>query len=142
MVVELNSESGFDFIQVPVSRLSEICDLTHGITPWGYPINPEEIREAVSAGRVAPKPRRGFPGWPTERKRQYHIRRVAYLVINGWHNPIEIDVGVPSLNCYIDWPIVDGNHRFYASIVREDPFILAVISGELDYAEEILGVRL
>jgi hypothetical protein len=141
MVIELNSEVGVDLIQVPVLRLSEMCATTPGFTPWGYPIAPEEFRGAVCDGRVEPKPRKRFPGRCTERERQHHIRRVAYLVINGWHDPIDIDVGVPSLGCCVGWPIQDGNHRFYAAIIREDPFILAIISGELDYAEKVLGVK-
>lgn len=129
-------------LQVSVPHLSELCNLTHGITPWGYWITPEEIRVAVGNGLVEPHPRNEFPGGLTERERQYHIRRVAYLVTNGWHDPISIDVGVPSLGCCVDWPIQDGNHRFYASIIREDPFILAFISGQLNYAKEVLGVTL
>jgi hypothetical protein len=53
--------------------------------------------------------------------------------------PIEIDVGVPSLGCNIDWPIYDGNHRLGAAIYRNDEYIPVEISGDIDYAMNLFG---
>jgi len=75
-------------------------------------------------------------------KRRDHIRRIAYLVVNPSDKPIEIDVGVPSLGCYVTWPITDGNHRLGASIYREDEFIQVGLSGDLGYASELFGCEI
>lgn len=71
---------------------------------------------------------------------QTHLRRVAWLVRNGWRDPIELDVGVPELGYCSIWCVVDGNHRHAAAIYRGDTSILATISGSLDFAEKQLGI--
>jgi hypothetical protein len=60
-------------------------------------------------------------------------------VVNGWAEPISIDVGVPSLGCVVAWPIVDGNHRLAAAIFRGDRAITAEISGEMRFAHTVFG---
>lgn len=62
--------------------------------------------------------------------RETHIRRVAYLAVHGWEDPIEVDLGIPSMNFLPDWPIQDGNHRLAAAIFRGDRSIMAEVSGE------------
>ena len=69
-----------------------------------------------------------------------HAARVAWFVMHGWPDAIQIDVGVPALGCVVKWPVVDGNHRFAAAIYRGDPHIEAEVSGEVRYARELLGV--
>jgi hypothetical protein len=73
---------------------------------------------------------------------QQHAARIAYLVKNGWDDPIDIDVGVPSLGAVGHWPYTDGNHRICAAILRGDTHIRADISGDVDYAEHIFGVEI
>ena len=68
--------------------------------------------------------------------RQSHIDRVAHLVMAGWKDAIQLDVGVPELGCYVNWVITDGHHRLAAAIYRGDKQIFANISGSLDYAVE------
>jgi len=75
-------------------------------------------------------------------ERRYHIERVAYFVVHGWSDPIDLDVGVPSLGCHIVWVIQDGNHRFYAAVIRGSKSILATLSGDLNHAQEVLGIRI
>jgi hypothetical protein len=74
-----------------------------------------------------------------EQRRDYHIRRIAWLVKNGWDKPVEIDVGIPSMN-YWPYPLIDGHHRLCAAIYRGDLTIAASVSGSLDYAFELFGV--
>lgn len=127
-------------LQVPVARLLEICDPTK-VTAWrGFVIHPDEVEEAVKEDRLQSSP--WDPSIPKKRERQYHIERVAYFVVHGWTDPIDIDVGVPSLGCYISWMILDGNHRFYAAVIRNDLSILSTLSGDLNHAREILGVQI
>lgn len=77
--------------------------------------------------------------WPLER----HAARVAFFVLNGWKNPIQIDVGVPEFQGWQPGDIVvDGNHRLAAAIYRHDKEILADISGSVSYANELLGTKL
>ena len=72
--------------------------------------------------------------------REEHVKRVAYLVVNGWDDNICIDVGIPEMNCYIDWIVMDGNHRLAAAFFRGDADIGCDICGSNGYAEELLGV--
>jgi hypothetical protein len=76
---------------------------------------------------------------PTVRQ---HAARIAYLVKHGWEDSIDIDVGVPSLGAVSHWPYGDGNHRICAAIIRGDTFISAEISGDIDYAEHLFGVKI
>ena len=69
-----------------------------------------------------------------------HVRRIAYLVTHGWTEPIEIDVGVPTLGCNIDWVILDGHHRLAAAIFRGDANVLVSVSGDVDYAGQLFNV--
>lgn len=73
--------------------------------------------------------------------REDHIKRIAYLVIHNWNDAIEIDVGVPSLGCHVNWIVQDGNHRLAAAFYREDTHIKASIGGQINYAKEILGLN-
>ena len=100
------------------------------------PIQRKEIDQAVSEGRL-----KGFDEnlWQDE-SRSSHIERIAYLVVHGWDDPISIDVGIPFLGCYVDWIIVDGNHRLAAAFYRNDTHIDVGISGCNDYIKELLGV--
>lgn len=127
-------------LQVPVVRLRELCDPTKS-TPWGYRIAPKEVDKAIEAGKFQTSPWKAFPRSFTGKERQYHIERVAYFVVHGWLDPIDIDVGVPSLGCHVGWVIQDGNHRFYAAVIRGSKSILATLSGDLNYAQEVLGVQ-
>ena len=129
-------------ILVPVDKLLESCSIIP-TTCWGYKIALDEVRQAIE--------KQTFDAIPwnlvkfekfTEEERQYHIRRIAYLAVHGWSDPIEIDVGCPCLGFYTDWLILDGNHRFFAAIVRGDSHIPATIAGQLDYAEELLSVEI
>jgi hypothetical protein len=61
-----------------------------------------------------------------------HMRRIAWFVVNGWRDPIEIDFGVPCFGYEPTWPIIDGNHRLAAAILREDHSIVASCSGQVD----------
>jgi hypothetical protein len=46
--------------------------------------------------------------------REYHIRRTAYFVTNGWAGPLTLDAA--------GW-IRDGAHRLLAAAVRGDEFV-------------------
>ena len=123
-------------VQIPVERLRALCDPF--INPWaGEPFTQADVRAAIEQGRLrhvcfttARKP------WDT----QAHIERIAYLVVHGWHGPINVDVGIPSMGFSVDWPVQDGNHRLAAAIYLGAPVIEASVSGDLDYAQQLFFV--
>ena len=69
--------------------------------------------------------------WEPDWSYDEHVRRIAYLMCAGWSDPIEIDVGIPSLGLYPTWPIQDGNHRFVAALFGGMAWIRAIASGEV-----------
>jgi hypothetical protein len=128
-------------LEVPVDRLRELCDPVKG-RPWGCQISPREVEKAVETDKFQTTPWKKSPRRLTSKERKYHIERVAYFVVHGWLDSIDLDVGVPSLGCYVRWLIQDGNHRFYAAVIRGDQFILSTLSGDLNHAQEVLGIRI
>lgn len=71
-----------------------------------------------------------------------HARRIAFLIVNPSDDPIEIDVGVPSLGCHIEWIIDDGNHRFASAVFRKEKHIAARINGCVETANSLLSTCL
>ena len=120
-----------------VEKLRKLCDPTTITVCDNFkrPINVDEVKKAVREGRMLGYDDAGIGS------RKHHIERVAYLVIHGWDDPIEVDVGVPSLGNYSDWPILDGNHRFLAAIVREDRHIKVDASGEVKLINQLCRIR-
>lgn len=124
---------------VSVSRLVEVCN-PFVAPPWEdvAALTVEGVRQAMKDGLRLP-----LPYSATTRPEPWtvadHIARIAYLAAEGWVEPIEVDVGIPSMNCWVDWPVTDGNHRLAAAIARGDKFILASLAGSRDYMRELLG---
>jgi hypothetical protein len=98
------------------------------------PVSLQYVREALEAERFRSEPWEPWFGF------RQHSERIAYLVRNGWNDPIELDIGVPGLGCYVDWPVMEGNHRLAAAIYRHDEYILAKVSGDIDYGFKLFGV--
>ncbi len=69
----------------------------------------------------------------------WHAKRVAHFVLNDWDGTIEVDIGVPSLRAYSDWPVQDGNHRLAAAIFKGTKKVPIAFSGSIAYAEKIFG---
>lgn len=106
---------------------------------WGMksPITREEVAHALAKGLLQSKVSHIW----RRSTRLGHIRRVAYFVQHGWEVPISIDVGIPSLGYHVEWIVDDGNHRLAAAFYRKDPTVRISVSGQIDYAEELLGIR-
>lgn len=124
---------------VSVSRLSEVCN-PFAAPPWAdvTPFGLDAVRRAIEEGLQQELPYSAATSaapWSMAD----HIARIAHLATHGWHEPIEVDVGVPFLDCWVDWPVTDGNHRLAAALVRGDAFILASVAGCCDYIRELLG---
>ena len=116
-------------VQLPVKRLARHCN-PFLANVWGTPITESDVRRALIDHRLV-----SIPGTDD------HAGRIAYLVKNEAQDPIQIDVGVPSMNCHVEWFIQDGNHRLAAAIYAERTTIKADVGGQIDYAEELFGMN-
>lgn len=101
-----------------------------------YPITQNNIKIAIANNNLLPPKSNDIV--PYSINPLIHAARIAWFIIHGWNDPINIDVGVPSLGCYPKWPLKDGNHRFAAAIIRDDHFILANMSGAVNEIQKFL----
>lgn len=69
--------------------------------------------------------------------RQNHIQKIAYFATNDIEKPIEIDVGIPSMNCYVEYMVDDGNHRLAGAIIKGDKTIKAHVAGSTSHAKQL-----
>lgn len=138
---------GYRIQWVRTSTLRQYCDPFTGC--WhdiSKPLRIEEVEQCLLAGdeqQHAPFP----PAWaprqlPEAQCRERHIQKIAWFARNGFTKPLEVDVGIPHMNCYVKWFVQDGNHRLAAGIVRlhllgEDPWLPLSVGGSVDYAKQL-----
>ena len=68
---------------------------------------------------------------------EYHVGRIAYFLKNLQSHPIEIDIGIPSLN-FDFFAVNDGFHRLFAAIILRRKSIWAEWSGECEHLVNFL----
>lgn len=113
-----------------VARLRGVCDPFAGVCWWQDLDRPLTLAEVHRAAPVPPS--KAWDAWPPPPcPRETHAGRVRWFVEHGWRTPIAVDVGVPNLGCHVSWPVIDGNHRFAAAIVRGDARIRADFAGDV-----------
>jgi len=118
-----------------VWKLQTACDpfvdcVWHGLDT---PVTREEVQGALRARDLSHPISEVYQGPLSNWTRRDHIRRIAWFVENlSDDHPIELDVGVPSMNCHVDWIVQDGNHRLAAAIFRGDRTIPGTFSGSLE----------
>jgi len=71
----------------------------------------------------------------------YHVSRIAYLL----RHPFVMDdddypTFSPSNYNNGSHPLLDGNHRYAAAVIRGDDFFIVDIDGDLDEAEDMFGI--
>ncbi len=122
---------------IDLRKLRRIAD-PWAMPPWlewsGGSLTYPEVDRALSSDKLLPP--------PTDQDysdhymtRQGQVERIAWLVVNGWEHPIEIDVGS---HLGGGWPaITDGNHRTCAAIFARAPFIEASVSGCVSMIESL-----
>lgn len=124
---------------VPVTSLQDLADpMANDI--WGVGvITPEEVI-ACRDNHIGRIPYSQVL-YGTDDK-NYHIARISWLAEHGWEEsafseyPISVDLYADSA---FSWhPIVDGNHRFAASVLLGMPTIEISVNGDIDYAYEVL----
>ncbi|WP_371436205.1 hypothetical protein [Polaromonas sp.] len=115
-------------VAIPTMRLARHCNPFTN-SPWGTKVTRRDVQNALADRRLVSLP-----------DTDDHAGRIAYLVENEAEDAIEVDVGVPALNCYTSWLVQDGNHRLAAAIYANRPTIKASVGGQMDYAMELFGV--
>lgn len=122
--------------RVDLERVLALCD-PRRTWPWSCNTPPAELVQALFA-QVDEVPQPVGPDAAAEQ----HIGRILYLARHGGSDPIEIDVGIPSLHCSgPQWPVTDGNHRLWAATLRSETMIDVYVTGQLDHAQRLLGLR-
>ncbi len=123
----------------PVHRVDMACMKKVFQSPltghaWGWsPIYPYEIRKRISERKLDTRPwgwgdDENLAGLGNER-REYHLQRIAYLVVTPDTKPVDIELGI-SEGYHPD--LSDGNHRYSAAIIRGDETIDVIFSGFID----------
>jgi hypothetical protein len=129
-----------DFTLVPVAKILEQIDNPLGCWQIDAPVYPEMALKAFSDGTWALADIPYSNGSASLlQSRLWHARRIAWLMKNGWEEPIQLDVGIPSLG-YYPHILTDGHHRLCAAILTGEHWIKAQVSGAIDYAFELFGV--
>jgi hypothetical protein len=132
---------------VSVATLQKYCDpFVEYVWDWDTkPMSRLAVKRCVNANRVTSEPYEPPLVWRMNkpfRSRDWHNRRVAYLVLYPVPSPIVIDLqtyeyakmaGLPA------WMVQDGNHRLAAAIYRGDKYIEAEILGRVADARKLLG---
>ena len=132
------------FHNVPVKTLMKYCNPFGCWPELTKPITKKEVHECLRRGEeeLVTTPlalELSFFDEPLDAEllRQNHIKKIAYFAKNTPTKSIQIDVGIPSLGCFVGYFIEDGNHRFAGSIVVGRDTIQCCISGSTDHIKEL-----
>jgi hypothetical protein len=132
---------------VRTSTVRQYCDPYQGCWPdLAKPISVKEVEQCLRAG--AEKEHAPFRDWFANHRddaavnRQMHVEKIAWFARYGFQQPLEVDVGIPSMGCYVDWFVQDGNHRLAAAIFRqehlgENPWLPLSVGGSVNYAKDL-----
>lgn len=122
-------------VDLRVSKLKELCD-PFEFHPWGVKVSKTHVREAIEHGDLLNSQIQDLrtPGVKD------HAARIAYFIVNGFKDPISLDVGIPSIGYCPEWIVVDGNHRLASAIFLEQPFIPVQFSGSVDFFKELFDL--
>lgn len=75
----------------------------------------------------------------TQRTRKYHLAKIKHYVEAGVDTPIDIDCFVKDGIHHPHPIIIDGRHRYIASVLRRDDKIKAVFSGHKELFDYLTG---
>lgn len=123
-------------IQLDIARLTRVVDPRRA-SPWDtlLPVTEHDVRSALRSRRFSRRHSRPLPE-DLQGSCAEHAGRIAWLMHNGWTDPIAIDCELYPRGL---WPITDGNHRFYAALLLEATHISATICGSETAIREMLG---
>lgn len=123
---------------VPVSAILDICNpMTQDV--WDCGVITQEDVDSCLDNSMGSLPYELTPC--DSSSKEYNIARISWLIDNyDWSDnsdrePISMDLMEGET-----WhPIIDGNHRVAAAACGGVQAVVVSISGDLDYAEEVLG---
>lgn len=111
-----------DIFRIPIEDFKEIFPSPMKEDVWGVgSITIKEVKDRIKKKRLA-----STPFSCGNEDREYHIRRIAFLVVHPHLDDINIEIGL--YYNYID----DGNHRYSAALVRGDESIDVSFGGGVD----------
>jgi hypothetical protein len=129
-----------NFTMVPVHAIVAMIDDPFRIWATSQPVTRQMVMNAIADGTYNQERTSYSHGsWSGVWGALRHARRIAWLVVNRWEDPIELDVGIPSVG-YYPYIVIDGHHRLCAAIISGDTEIRAQVSGSIDYAFDLFGV--
>ncbi len=146
-VTEDSAQTDFDITRVKTSVLAQYCNPFKGC--WmdlDEPLKLYEVEEVLLDGLEELHP--PFPSWtqltkkPQLQLRQMHAQKVAWFVRHGFKEPLQVDVGMPSMGCHVGYIVDDGNHRLAAAIYQlqtqgVDALLPIALCGELEHARTL-----
>ena len=103
-------------------------------------VSTDQVIAALIEGRLLDRPV-GLHDDREYQDPQAHAARVAFFVQHGLSDQdfLEIDVGVPELNCFVREPVQDGNHRLAAALIRGDEWVACSIGGSETLIRKLFG---
>lgn len=95
----------------------------------GAPVTRAQVRRCIASGRL--EARRNCMAQRRVNQQEacedYDAARIAYFVVNGIPDPIDLEIMGPD-----DIRIDEGCHRLAAAIFRKDEFVMASYGGYVD----------
>lgn len=132
------------FHNVPVNTLMKHCDPFGCWPELEKPITKKEVRDCLKRGEEALTKtplalELSFSDKPMDLAllRENHIKKIAYFAKHAPTESLGLDVGIPSMGCYVGYFIDDGNHRFAGSIVAGRETIACGIAGSVEHIKEL-----
>lgn len=116
-------ETGEFTLEISIAKLRELADPIAS-PPWGGQsagLTETMVRDAIKFEDTVDGPVNDRWGTNPET----HAGRIAHLAREGWSDEITLELGDD-----IPWPVTDGNHRYYAAIIRGDETILTKAVGD------------
>jgi hypothetical protein len=106
-----------EVVCLPITHLQKDCNPFVKCLDWQCKISRDDVTKAID--------NKAFIRRPVQRESvENHASRIAWLVMHKDDNAVELAVGNPSFQ----WFVNDGNHRIAAAIYRGDDSIMASIS--------------
>ena len=115
--------------------------LYNGSNPWNRVIWPEldkpitlrEIELAIFKGKlVSPAIKYAHDYDHPEFDRDFHVGKIAWFVVHGYKHPIIVDALEDNF-----YNIGDGNHRFFSTIIKRDPWTPCWVTGPFERIEKM-----
>lgn len=135
----MKEDSGSEIYEVSVRSVLRVFKNPMTTHAWGErPFTARDVKRFIKQNclesRVwdgAPNSKDSVRKLENPDNRDFHIARIAYMVVNPQNHPICLEIACPAIGMY-DNHLEDGNHRFAAALIRGDKKILVTFGGGVD----------